>query len=113
MKDGDPVPREGRSGWMKTAKAALIGMGAALGVTALGLDASVSLSPYGIYLGPYGPFAVIAGVPIFLNLVFALVLVKRDQKVVRYSMMGTSVAVSLVVGFLIFEGIFFGLLAGG
>jgi hypothetical protein len=93
-------------------KAVLIGMGAALGVTALGLDASVTLSTYGLYLGPVGPFFVISGIPIFLNLVFAYVLMKNHQKVMRYSMIATGIAVSVVVGFLAFESLFLGLLAG-
>jgi hypothetical protein len=91
-------------------KAVLIGMGAALGVTALGLDASVTLSTYGLYLGPAGPFFVIAGIPIFLNLVFAYVLMKNNQRVMRYSMIATGVVMSVVVGVLAFESLFLGLL---
>lgn len=90
----------------------LIGVGAALGLTGLGMDTSVSLSTLGLYLGSYGPYLVIAGVPIFLNVVFALVLTKPDQWITRYSMIGTGVVASLWVGFLIFVGVFQGLIPG-
>lgn len=93
-------------------KSLLIGIGAALGLTAFGLDTSVSLSTYGLYLGSYGPFAVIAGVPILIDVVFALALLKGDQKTARYAMIVTGVAMSLGVGFLLFVGLFRGLIPG-
>lgn len=95
------------------AKSLLIGVGAAMGLTALGFDTSVSLSTYGLYLGKDGPFAVIAGVPILLNVAFAFALLKGDQKVIRYSMIATGVAMSLGIGFLLFVGIFQVLIPGG
>jgi hypothetical protein len=94
------------------ARALLIGIGASLGLTALGLDTSVSLSTYGLYLGGYGPFAVIAGVPILINVVFAFALLKADQKVIRYSMIVTGVVASLLIGFVLFVGIFQVLIPG-
>lgn len=95
------------------ARAILIGAGAALGLTGLGMDVSVSLSTYGLYLGEYGPFLVISGVPIFLNVVFALVLLRTDQGLIRYSMVVTAIAASLIIGFLVFVGLFQGLIGGG
>lgn len=96
----------------KGVRSLMIGVGAALGLTGLGLDTSVSLSTLGLYVGSYGPYFVIAGVPILLNVVFALALTKSDQKVVRYSMIGTGVVASLTVGFLIFVGVFQVLIPG-
>lgn len=96
----------------KHLKSLLVGVGAGLGLTALGLDTSVSLSPYGLYLGADGPLLVIAGVPAFLNLVFALVLVRGDQRVMKYSMIATGIIASSVLGFLAFQGVFQGLLGG-
>ena len=90
----------------------LIGVGAAMGLTTLGFDTSVSLSTYGLYLGQYGPFVVIAGVPILLNLAFAFALLKADQRAIRYSMIVTGVAMSLGIGFLLFVGIFQVLIPG-
>ena len=77
-----------------------------MALTALGLDTSVSLSTYGLYLGGYGPYLVISGLPIFLNIVFAFALLRADQKVIRYSMIASGVVMSLVVGLLAFVGIF-------
>ncbi len=94
-------------------KSLLIGVGAAMGLTALGFDTSVSLSTYGLYLGAYGPFLVIAGVPMLIDFAFAFALLKADQKVMRYSMIVTGVVMSLGIGFLLFVGIFQGLIAGG
>ncbi|MDG6909488.1 MAG: hypothetical protein JRN57_01165 [Nitrososphaerota archaeon] len=93
-------------------KSLAIGVGAAMGLTALGFDTSVSLSTYGLYLGAYGPFAVIAGVPILLNFAFAFALLKADQKFIRYSMVVTSLVMSLGVGYLLFVGIFQVLIPG-
>jgi hypothetical protein len=92
-------------------KAVLVGMGAGLGLTALGLDTSVSLSPYGLYLGADGPLLVIAGVPAFLNVVFAVVLIRGDR-VMKYSMIATGIIASVVLGFLAFQGVFQDLLGG-
>ena len=94
----------------RTLRGVLIGAGAAIGVSALGLDASVTLSTYGLYLGEYGPFLVIAGVPIFLNFAFAYVLLRSDQGLIRYSMVATGIVFSLVAGFLAYVGIFQGLI---
>ncbi|HKT21267.1 MAG TPA: hypothetical protein VJR06_01400 [Nitrososphaerales archaeon] len=93
-------------------KSLLIGVGAAMGLTALGFDTSVSLSTYGLYLGEYGPFLVIAGVPILLNFAFAFALLKADQKIMRYSMIVTGVLMSVGIGFLLFVGIFQVLIPG-
>ncbi|MDE1857904.1 MAG: hypothetical protein KGI26_02390 [Thaumarchaeota archaeon] len=90
----------------------LIGIGASMGLTALGFDTSVSLSTYGLYLGAYGPFAVIAGVPILINVAFAFALLKADQKVIRYSMLVTGIAMSIGIGFFVFVGIFQVLIPG-
>ena len=84
-----------------------------MALTALGLDTSVSLSTYGLYLGGYGPYLVISGLPIFLNIVFAFALLRADQKVIRYSMIASGVVMSLVVGFLAFVGIFQVLIPAG
>lgn len=93
-------------------KSLLVGAGAGMALAALGLDTSVSLSTYGLYLGGYGPFLVISGIPIFLDLVFAFLLLKADQKVIRYSMIASGVVMSLIVGFLAFVGIFQVLIPG-
>lgn len=102
----------GKGGAKKAVKSVLIGAGAALGLTGLGMDTSVSLSTYGLYLGAYGPYFVIAGLPIFLNVVFALALTKSDQRAMRYSMIGTAVVVSLVVGYMVYVGVFQVLIPG-
>jgi hypothetical protein len=94
------------------AKSLLIGVAAALGLSALGLDTSVSLSTLGYYFGTYGPFYVIAGVPIFLDVVFALALI-RSNRVMRYSMIFTGVVMSLVLGYQFFVSIYLGLIPGG
>lgn len=91
---------------MGKAKSILIGMGAAFGITALGFDVSTSLSTYGLYIGSQGPFFVLAGIPMFLNFVFAYVLLKGDQRVTRYSMLISGTVISVLVGFLAFQGIF-------
>lgn len=83
-----------------------------MALTALGLDTSVSLSTLGLYLGAYGPFVVISGVPILLNVVFAFALLRADQNVIRYSMIASGTAMSLIIGFLAFVGIFQVLIPG-
>lgn len=99
---------------MGKVKSILVGMGAALGVTALGLDVSTSLSTLGLYVGSLGPLLVLAGIPMFLNFVFAYVLLRaRDQAMTRYSMLLTGTVISLVVGFLAFQGIFTDLIPAG
>jgi hypothetical protein len=103
----------GTPGKRRALKSFLIGAGAAMALSGLGLDTSVSLSTYGLYAGSYGPFVVIAGVPILLVVAFALALVKKDQKVMRYSMIGTGVVMSLVVGYQLYVSIFRVLIPGG
>lgn len=95
----DEKPKQG------VVKSLLIGIGAALGLTSLGLDTSVSLSTMGVYLGAYGPFFVIAGVPILVNVVFALALI-RSNRLMRYSMIGTAVVTSVVLGYVFYLSIY-------
>ena len=95
-----------------TLKSLLIGIGAALGLSALGLDTSVTLSTLGVYLGAYGPYFVIAGVPILLDIVFALALV-RSNRTMRYSMIITGVVVSLVFGYVFYVSIWQQLIPSG
>lgn len=96
-----PAPRSR----FDVAKSLLIGIGAALGLTALGLDTSVSLSTLGYYLGAYGPFLVIAGVPILVDVVFALALI-RSNLLMRYAMIVTGVVVSVVLGYIFYVSIY-------
>ena len=92
-------------------KSALVGIGAGVMVTAFGLDTAVSLSTYGLYLGAYGPYAVIAGLPSFLNLVFASFLLRgSERRLTKYSMVASGVVSALVIGYFLFLGIYQGLL---
>ena len=94
-------------------KSVLIGAGAGLAVSAFGLDTAVSLSTYGLYLGYYGPYFVIAAIPAFLNAVFATFLMRGDDKrVMRYSMVLVGVVSALILGYYLFLGIYQGLLGG-
>lgn len=101
--DGTPLTQQ--------VKSALIGIGAGLAVTALGLDTAVSLSTYGFYLGHYGPYAVIAGLPAFLNMIFATFLMQgKERRVMRYSMLMVGTVTALGLGYLLFQGIYQGLI---
>jgi len=47
-----------------------------------------------------------------INVAFAFALLKADQKVIRYSMLATGIAMSLGIGFFLFVGIFQVLIPG-
>ena len=87
-------------------KSLLIGVAAGAGLAALGLDTSITLSIYGLNFGTYGPLAVIVGVPILLDVAFALALMKGDRNIGRYAMIGTGVLLSLGAGYLLYPGLF-------
>jgi hypothetical protein len=109
---GGAEPLAGRP-MVRNLKSALIGAGAGLAVTAFGLDTAVSMSTYGLYLGYYGPYLVIAGIPAFLNLVFATFLMRgNERRVMRYSMILVGMASAFLLGYYLFLGIYQGLLGG-